>query len=484
VDSVVGKVHYNLKERRLAMQLRAIAVCALVALVAMSFQDAQGVTFTKHPGSTDDGNESAAFLSPDGTKIVFMGSGGPYGEGRTFWLMNADGSNSTQLFDPLEGITVAAETAPCIWAPDSRHLACHIWDEAAGYNPRGEGGYSLYTFDTATMEKALVLLDSTRAFPRMWMGDWIYFLSYTEFFNDGKPWDKINLFRIHPDGTGLEQLTDDDDFDPESTPPNLGLTVDGVPHFIDSWCSFQPLTGDGRMIFYTGQISGNADLYFIPAAGLPQYRGPAPDAPGWDPLPFNDPQAGEWSPVVDPSGTKLAFISNRLLAANLYIGDLNTGELWEITTGGISAGDLSWLPDGQSIMFSGKGVEDLPTSDIWILSDLGDAAGGPSTAVEEVEANILPEGFSLSQNYPNPFNPSTFIEFSLPSGNVFTTLAIYNSLGQLVRTLISEELEGGKLYRVDWDGRDNSGVSQASGVYVYELRAGDSREAKKMILSK
>jgi hypothetical protein len=104
------------------------------------------------------------------------------------------------------------------------------------------------------------------------------------------------------------------------------------------------------------------------------------------------------------------------------------------------------------------------------------------TGVEEVEA-FVPKAFGLSQNYPNPFNPSTFIEFNLTSSE-FASLVIYNSVGQVVRTLVSEELEGGKAYRVEWDGKDDYGVEQASGVYIYELRAGDSREAKKMILEK
>jgi flagellar hook assembly protein FlgD len=104
------------------------------------------------------------------------------------------------------------------------------------------------------------------------------------------------------------------------------------------------------------------------------------------------------------------------------------------------------------------------------------------TGVEEVEA-VVPKAFGLSQNYPNPFNPSTFIEFNLTSSD-FATLVIYNSVGQVVRTLVSEELEGSKAYRVEWDGRDDYGVEQASGIYIYELRAGGYREAKKMILEK
>ena len=47
-----------------------------------------------------------------------------------------------------------------------------------------------------------------------------------------------------------------------------------------------------------------------------------------------------------------------------------------------------------------------------------------------------------------------------------------------MRTLVSEALEAGKMYRAAWAGKDDHGVEQSSGIYFYELRAGDSREAR------
>lgn len=112
----------------------------------------------------------------------------------------------------------------------------------------------------------------------------------------------------------------------------------------------------------------------------------------------------------------------------------------------------------------------------------------PYTGVEEEESQ-LPHSFVLGQNYPNPFNPSTIIPFSLKvQGSMFkgplrTTLKIYNVRGQLVRTLVDEE-KTAEEYQVIWDGKDNSGKEVTSGVYFYQLKAGDFSDSKKLLLIK
>lgn len=90
--------------------------------------------------------------------------------------------------------------------------------------------------------------------------------------------------------------------------------------------------------------------------------------------------------------------------------------------------------------------------------------------------------YEVSQNYPNPFNPSTTISFEMPQrGNV--NVSIYNSLGQLVRTLVNEQRETGA-HSVVWDGRDDAGAVVSSGAYFYQVRSGDYAQAKKMVLLK
>ena len=99
------------------------------------------------------------------------------------------------------------------------------------------------------------------------------------------------------------------------------------------------------------------------------------------------------------------------------------------------------------------------------------------TATVKPEDNILPEKFMLSQNYPNPFNPSTIINYQLPITN-HVELSIYNTLGQKIVTLVSENLHAGH-YQVEWDA---TGFS--SGVYFYHLRAGELNEVRKMVFLK
>jgi hypothetical protein len=85
--------------------------------------------------------------------------------------------------------------------------------------------------------------------------------------------------------------------------------------------------------------------------------------------------------------------------------------------------------------------------------------------------------FSLEQNYPNPFNPSTKISYRLPENN-FVTLKVYDVLGNEITTLVNEEKSAGN-YEVNFNA-----ASLSSGIYSYKLTAGNSSEAKKMILMK
>ena len=102
-------------------------------------------------------------------------------------------------------------------------------------------------------------------------------------------------------------------------------------------------------------------------------------------------------------------------------------------------------------------------------------AGGVTNL--NISENHQPESFKLFQNYPNPFNPGTIINYTLPnSGNV--TLKIYNILGDEVATLINEVKPAGN-YEVEFNAN-----GLASGIYFYQLKAGEFVQTKKMILMK
>ena len=96
--------------------------------------------------------------------------------------------------------------------------------------------------------------------------------------------------------------------------------------------------------------------------------------------------------------------------------------------------------------------------------------------------NPLPNKFTLDQNFPNPFNPTTQIRFGIPeAGNV--TLKIYNSVGQLVKTLIDGNMSEG-FHQVTWDATNNNGSKLSSGVYFYRITAGTFTQINKMLLLK
>ncbi len=103
------------------------------------------------------------------------------------------------------------------------------------------------------------------------------------------------------------------------------------------------------------------------------------------------------------------------------------------------------------------------------------------TLVSEEEMQT-PIGFRLFQSYPNPFNQHTVIRYSL-SKSMEVTLVIYNILGQKVRTLVNRERQEGSVSLL-WDGRDDQGGDLSSGIYFYQLRAGEFSQSKKMILLK
>ncbi len=99
------------------------------------------------------------------------------------------------------------------------------------------------------------------------------------------------------------------------------------------------------------------------------------------------------------------------------------------------------------------------------------------TRISETDNTEIPQEFSLQQNYPNPFNPTTTIPFSVAkAGQV--RLTVFNVLGQEVAVLVDENMQPGT-YEV----RMSTG-NLASGVYFYELRAGDISLRRRMLLLK
>jgi len=108
------------------------------------------------------------------------------------------------------------------------------------------------------------------------------------------------------------------------------------------------------------------------------------------------------------------------------------------------------------------------------------------STIESFTSLPIPKSFSISQNYPNPFNPSTTIEFAIPESNlegVKVNLSIFNVRGQLIKTLVNEIKSPG-YYEIHWNGTNDWGERVSSGIYFYQIVAGDFRSTKKLVVLK
>jgi hypothetical protein len=99
----------------------------------------------------------------------------------------------------------------------------------------------------------------------------------------------------------------------------------------------------------------------------------------------------------------------------------------------------------------------------------------------------LPQKLALLQNYPNPFNPETWIPYEL-NQTADVEIRIYNINGQVVRRLpLGRQSSGSYITRdkaVYWDGANDRGEKVSSGVYFYQLKAGEKSLVRKMVIMK
>ena len=158
------------------------------------------------------------------------------------------------------------------------------------------------------------------------------------------------------------------------------------------------------------------------------------------------------------------------LFAGTYDGGVflstNNGATWTAVNAGLPNAFVTALALSGTDLFAGtynSGVWRRPLSEM-------------ITSVK-VSPGEVPAVFRLEQNYPNPFNPSTTIQFSLARA-AYVTLKIFDTLGEQVATLLSQELAAGA-YTTTW-----SASSLPSGVYFCNLKAGGFVKTRAMILLK
>lgn len=110
------------------------------------------------------------------------------------------------------------------------------------------------------------------------------------------------------------------------------------------------------------------------------------------------------------------------------------------------------------------------------------SVNGIGSGVSNVDDNLIPQLTELQGNYPNPFNPETAIKYAVKEDGV-VNLKIYNLKGQLVKSLVNEQVKAG-YHRIVWDGKDSFGTDVATGIYLYRLETKTYNQTKKMMLMK
>ena len=174
------------------------------------------------------------------------------------------------------------------------------------------------------------------------------------------------------------------------------------------------------------------------------------------------------------------------------INDLIVGTLFNNNYGyfldGVTGSELGSINVGTPVDAL-AGIPDVTNDGSWEMiiggrdgSVLCVSGGESSSNTPDITIPEISDVAELMGNYPNPFNPETSINFNLKIDSD-VSLKIFNIKGQLIRTLIDEELSA-SAYNITWNGKNDAGSNVSSGIYLYQLQADTQQFVRKCILLK
>jgi len=196
-------------------------------------------------------------------------------------------------------------------------------------------------------------------------------------------------------------------------------------------------------------------------------------------------------PVTENVWVSIDASSNK---DRIYKIDKVTGDTTFVGNAGIGNNTIRALAfDNQGNLWGAYGEENVLSTFIKIDKTTGAAtvvgptnyrgvfglAFAPDSVTTVASEPTNPTSYALFNNYPNPFNPSTVISYQLPE-NSFVSLKVYDVIGNEVATLVNEQQTAG-IKNVTFKLKERE---LGSGIYFYQLKAGNFVQTKKMVLLK
>ena len=105
-----------------------------------------------------------------------------------------------------------------------------------------------------------------------------------------------------------------------------------------------------------------------------------------------------------------------------------------------------------------------------------------SKGISYLNVDILPDKFAVFNNYPNPFNPVTTIRYDLPE-SMNVQIKVFDVLGRTVNTVDYNQTQAGR-HTFTWHGKNELGKKVSTGIYFFQLTAGQDTRIQKMLLLK
>ena len=381
----------------------------------------------------EEGRETAAWLNE-----IFLGS---------------NGSNKIALNKTNTGAEINLEVALRAAVTDIENYQVQIYNGETGLS---DTAVSLNEFTVGNESNGLLLYTHTLNIPENSNNHFGISITYSGSII-GKQFLSFGGEFVGIDGDATQMMTNDIGV---ITPGmGLGLSGSGETYSAYSW----KITPE----FTNGTINPSQTF----TTSLPTAPTPNEPANGVNEVPIN-----------------LNFVWNSAQFANSYTLEISTDE--EFT-------NVIYLET--EIIDTTQLVENLASSQIYYWRIFAENGNGKSdysdtwsftTIVTGIDNIVgLPKEFALNQNFPNPFNPTTIIGYTIPASvksEILPTgrheanvkLVVYDLLGREVKTLVNKVQSPGN-YEVNFDASDFT-----SGVYYYQIKAGDFIEAKKMSLLK